>query len=263
MTFEHIIFQKADGVATIKFNRPKMFNALDFNLGNDFNKALEYCSDSEDIRAVVITGEGKAFCSGGDIALFRSYFDKDRSDPIRQIIKVANVGVLAIRKMRKPVVAAINGAVGGVGMSIAAACDLRICAASARFRAGYPQIGMVGDGGWTFLVPLHIGFGKAFELMFTDPMFDARQALEWGLVNWVVEDGEFEKAVRDLAIQLAQGPTTAYAIAKENLNRAMGGLLEQQIELERDGMFNASKTHDYVEGVNAFFEKRKANFKGR
>jgi 2-(1,2-epoxy-1,2-dihydrophenyl)acetyl-CoA isomerase len=173
------------------------------------------------------------------------------------------MGIITIRSMPKPVIAAINGAIGGAGMSIAAACDLRVCAASVKLRAAYTSVGLVGDGGWTLSIPLLMGFGKAFELMLLDPMFDAKQALEWGFVNMVVEDAEFEKTAMSLAVRLAKGPTTAYAIAKENLNNAMEGLIEKQLELERMGMCSDAKTKDYIEGVNAFLEKRKPNFLGK
>jgi 2-(1,2-epoxy-1,2-dihydrophenyl)acetyl-CoA isomerase len=263
MALENIIYEKKGAVAYVRFNRPKSFNALDDGLIKDFTRAMEMCSDDESIRAVVITGEGKAFCSGGDIAVFKSFFDKDRAEPFRELLKALNPGIITLRRMKKPVIAAVNGAVGGAGMSIAVACDFRICAASVRFRTGYPTIGMVGDGGWTLFVPLLVGFGKAMELMLLDPVFDAKQAHEMGLVNMVVEDEKFVSTVSDMAEKLAGGPTKAYAIIKKNLNASMEGLLEKQLELERMGMYNAAKTEDYVEGVNAFFEKRKAKFTGK
>ena len=263
MALENIIYEKKGAVAYVRFNRPKSFNALDLGLIKDFTKAMEMCSDDDSVRAVVITGEGKAFCGGGDIAVFRSFFDKDRAEPFRELIKVLNPGIITLRRMGKPVIAAINGAAGGAGMSIAAACDFRICAASVRFRTGYPTIGMVGDAGWTLFVPLLVGFGKAMEFMLLDPTFDAKQAHEMGFVNMVVEDEKFAATVSEVAEKLAGGPTKAYAIIKENLNAAMEGLLEKQLELERMGMYNAAKTEDYVEGVNAFLEKRKAKFTGK
>ncbi len=263
MALETMIYEKKGAVAYVRFNRPKSFNAIDYGFVKDFTKAMEMCTDDEGVRAVVLTGEGKAFCAGGDIAVFKSFFDKDRAEPFREIIKVLNVGIITLRRMPKPVIAAVNGAVGGAGMSLVAACDFRICAASVRFRAGYPTIGMVGDAGWTTFVPLLVGFGKAMEIMLLDPMFDAKQALDMGLVNMVVEDEKFTATVAETAERLAAGPTKAYAIIKANLNSAMEGLLEKQLELERMGMFHAAKTEDYVEGVNAFLEKRKAKFTGK
>ncbi len=263
MNFEHILFTKNSGVATIKFNRPKSFNALDLDSGSEIVAAIERCNEDEQIRAVIITGEGKAFCSGGDIAYFKKFLDTAPSEPFRDVIKYLNLAIIGIRRMPKPVIAAINGAVGGAGMSIAAACDLRISVASAKFRQAYTGIGMVGDGGWTIFVPLLTGFGKAMEMLLLDPVFDAKQAKEWGLVTVVVEDEKLNQTAFEIASKLAQGPTKAYAIAKENLNRSMIAHLESQLELERTGMIAASRTEDYVEGVRAFLEKRKPVFKGR
>jgi len=165
--------------------------------------------------------------------------------------------------MPKPVIAAINGAASGAGMSLAVACDLRMATASARFRQAYTGIGMVGDGGWTLFVPLLAGYSKAMELLLLDPVFDAHQAMAWGLVTQVVEDGQLENASMEMASRLAQGPTKAFGIAKENMNRALMAVLETQLELERSGMIAASRTSDYLEGIKAFTEKRKPDFKGR
>lgn len=263
MDYEGILYTKKDAVAEIRLNRPNLFNALHLKLGEELVNALEDCAEDSAIRCVILTGEGKAFCSGGDIQYFTAFMDGDPSTPFRQVIKQLNLAVLSIRRMPKPVIASINGAAGGAGMSIAAACDLRICAASARFRQAYTGIGMVGDGGWTLFMPLLVGFGKAMELLLLDPVFDAKQALEWGFVHQIVEDEKLGEASLSLAARIATGPTRAYAIAKENLNRAMMAVLESQLELERSGMIAASRTSDYVEGVKAFTGKRKPEFKGR
>ncbi|HRR42365.1 MAG TPA: enoyl-CoA hydratase-related protein [Syntrophales bacterium] len=263
MNFEHIVYTKENGVATIKFNRPKSFNSLDLDTSCEFVAAVEKCTEDVDVRSVIITGEGKAFCSGGDIAYFKKFLETAPSEPFRDVMKYLNLAIIGIRRMPKPVIAAVNGAAGGAGMSVAAACDLRICAASAKFRQAYTGIGMVGDEGWTLFVPLLIGFGRTMELLLLDPIFDAKQALEWGLVTQVVEDEKLKDTTLEIAAKLAQGPTKAYAIAKENLNRSMMANLESQLELERIGMMAASRTEDYVEGVRAFLEKRKPVFKGR
>jgi 2-(1,2-epoxy-1,2-dihydrophenyl)acetyl-CoA isomerase len=260
MQYDNILFTKADQVAVIKFNRPKAFNAFNFDLFNDLIKALEICGDDKDVKVIVITGEGKAFSTGGDVAMFES--SPDTSDTLRQLTKLLNFTITGIRRIPKPVLAMINGTVAGVGVSVAAACDLRICASSAKFRQAYTSIGLIPDGAWTLLLPLLIGFGKAQELVYRDPMLSAGEALDMGLVNQVVEDAELESTTRQIAMKLAAGPSIAYAIAKENFNQAMLGLLERQLELERSGMIRVGRTADAREGIAAFMEKRKPVFKG-
>ena len=257
MTFDNIIFERKGGVGTIRLNRPKNFNAIDFGLGNDLAKALEICHDDDETRVVVLTGEGKAFCSGGDLKVFRENMQPHPQDIVRQLIKVFNIIIMALRQMPKPVVAVINGPVGGGGFVFAAACDIRIAARSAIFRQAYTSISLVPDGAWTLVVPMLIGFGKATELVLLDPVLSAQQAHDWGLVNRVVDDADLWKEASGIVEKLAiSGPTRAFAIAKENLNNAMLGLLYRQLELERSGMIQAAKSDDYREGLTAFFDKR-------
>jgi len=261
MQFENVIFEKADQVGFIKFNRPKAFNAVDFGLFNDIIKALEICADDRDVKAVIITGEGKAFCAGGDVALFEG--SPDTSETLRQLTKLLNFTITGIRRISKPVIAMINGATAGVGVSIAAACDLRICASSVKFKQAYTSIGLIPDGAWTLLVPLLIGFSKASELVYLDNVFDAQEALAMGFVNKVVDDGELEKVTREIALKIAQGPTIAYSVVKENFNNALFSLLERQLELERRGLIWIGKTADAKEGIAAFIGKRKPRCKGQ
>jgi 2-(1,2-epoxy-1,2-dihydrophenyl)acetyl-CoA isomerase len=263
MVFDNIVLDGKDSIAIVRMNRPQSLNALSTGHLTDLVKGLELCAEDEGVRCVILTGQGRAFCSGGDIGEFRDSLDTNPSEPLRQIIKLLNIAILAIRTMRKPVIAAVNGAAGGAGISLAAACDLRICVASARFRQAYTSLGLVPDGAWALLVPLLIGFSRANELMLLDPVFDARQALEWGLVNRVVEDAELEREALELAGHLARGATTAFAIAKENMNHSMMDLLERQLERERSGMIRAGKTRDYQEGARAFFAKRRPEFTGK
>ncbi len=263
MELENVLYSKSNGVVTITLNRPKAFNSLNLAMGGDLVRALEAAHDDPEARAVIITGSGKFFCTGGDIAYFKTFFDKDPSEPFRQVIKSLNLAVMLIRRMPKPVIAMVNGAAGGAGFTLAAACDLRICANSTKFRYAYTAINMPGDGGWSLFVPLLIGFGRTMELIMLDPVLDAQQALQWGLVTKVVDDADLEKESRAMAARLASGATRAFAIAKENMNRSMLAILESQLELERSGMIAASRCSDYFEGVNAFFEKRKANFQGK
>ena len=182
---------------------------------------------------------------------------------LRQLTKLLTLVITGIRYIPKPVIAMINGATAGVGISIAAACDLRICGSSAKFKQAYTSVGLVPDGAWSLLIPYLIGFGKATEMVLLDPLLDAGQALEYGLVNRVVKDSELEKVTLDIACQLSMGTSLSYAIAKENMNNALYGLLERQLELERKGVISIGKTMDFNEGLTAFFEKRKPNYVGR
>lgn len=186
----------------------------------------------------------------------------DLGDTTRQMTKAFDPLISGIRRMGKPVIAMINGATMGAGLSLAAACDLRICAASAVFRQAYTSVGLVPDGAWSLLVPLLIGFGRASGFLFLDPMVDARKALEIGLVNEVVEDSDLETATLKYADRLSKGPLAAFAIAKDNLNRAMLGLLESQLEQERLGMMKAGRTRDALEGLECMMSRRKPEFRG-
>lgn len=188
MKYQNITFEKKNSIAIIRLNRPKQFNSINFELEHDLIRALEICHDDDDVRVVVITGEGKAFCAGGDLNVFRKDMKSNPQDVIRQIVKVFNFIIMGIRQIPKPVIAVINGTTAGGGLSLAAACDLRIAAESAKFMPVYTRIGLVPDGAWTLLVPLLIGFGKATELVLLDPVISAREALDMGLVNRVFPD---------------------------------------------------------------------------
>lgn len=262
MEWETVILRLQDGVATIIMNRPEQYNALNFKLGDDLIEALEVCIKNDDVRAVVLTGSGKAFCSGGDLSMAREFAAHDPSDPYRQLTKRLNRIVTDIRRLEKPVIAAINGAVGGAGLSIAAACDLRVASSKAKFRQAYTNVGLVPDGAWTLMVPLLIGFGRASDLVFLDPVFDAPKALEMGLVNKVAEPEELDNSAGQLAQKLAAGATRSFAMAKNLLNNSLLSLLERQLELERQAIMEAAKTGDYQEGLASFFEKREPKFNG-
>jgi len=264
MNEKSVLFERAGSIATIRFNRPQTFNAFSMSLGQDLIEALENCSYDDTIRAVILTGEGKAFCSGGDISVFKTSLDKDPSRPIRDLIVPFNKCITLIRRMPKPVVGAVNGVASGAGMSFAAACDYRVAASSATFKQAYTGVGLSGDGAWMLLVPMLIGFARAMEMILFDPLIDARKALEWGLVNEIVEkDGLMDRSLA-IAARLASGATKAYGLAKSNLNHAMMGIFDSQLQFEAEGMVKASMTTtDYLEGIRAFLERRKPEFTGR
>ena len=262
MKWETVIFDMVEKVAVITLNRPNQFNALNFQLGDDLVAALEECRKNVQIRSVILKGAGKAFCSGGDLSAAKEYVDTDPPDIYRQLTKRLNRIIVDLRRLKKPVIAAINGAAGGAGFSIAIACDLKIASSTAKFRQAYTNVGLVPDGGWFLFVPLLIGLGKTSELLFLDPVIDAEQALAMGLVNKVVEPGELDTAAMEWARKLAAGPAS-FAIGKQLLNESLLMLLERQIELERQGIMEAAGTSDYLEGLKAFFEKRDPVFQGQ
>lgn len=262
MSFNDIIFTKEGPIATIILNRPDNYNALNLSITNDIFKALEICGKDREIRVIVITGNGKSFCSGGDIKFFEEYAKTGPDEPIRQLLDPLHRMILDIRQMPKPVLAAINGAVGGAGMSLALSCDLRIASTQARFKLAYTSLGLAPDGGCTLFLGLMVGFAKTCEMVFLDPVYDAEQALSLGLVHKIVEPDKFADATRQWAEQLAAGATRSFAAGKVNLNHAFLTLLERQLEVERRGVLDTSLTSDYQEGLEAFLTKRKAVFKG-
>ena len=190
----------------------------------------------------------------------KEYLKSDPSKPYRQLIKGLNQVIIEIRQLSKPVIAAINGSVAGAGISLAAACDLRIAATSAKFKQAYTSIGLSPDGAWMLFVPLLIGFGKANELLYLDPTFNADQALEMGLINEVTGDENLESRATEIAKKIASGSRYSNAIVKDLMNKSMFSSLERQLELERQGIISASSTNDYAEGISAFFEKRTPKF---
>ncbi len=262
MDYKDILFCKDGTVATITLNRPDSFNALSLNLTAEIIAALDQCRQEQEIRAVVLTGSGKAFCSGGDIKYFEQYYRTQPDEPVRRLLGPLNQLITGIRKLPKPVLAAINGAAGGAGMSLALSCDLRICSSNAKLKQAYTSIGLAPDGGWSLWVGLLAGFSRASEMIFLDPVYDAEEALAMNLVHRVVAPDKLMETAGQWAGKLASGATQSFAIAKENLNNAMLGLLDRQLETESQGVIKASLTSDYQEGLEAFLAKRKPIYKG-
>ena len=262
MAFKEILFSREGSVATITLNNPERFNALGPIISSELLSVLGVCREDRGIRVVVLTGSGKAFCSGGDISYFEQFASSDPTEPVRRLLDPLHRIVLEIRQMQKPVLAVINGAVSGAGMSLALACDLRLCSSQARFKQAYTSLGLAPDVGWSLWVGLLAGFSKAAEMVFLDPVYNAEQALAMGLVHRVVGPEKLAEATLELAVQLAAGATRSFAIAKADLNHAFLSLLEHQLEVERKGVLDASLTSDYQEGLKAFRAKRKPDYKG-
>lgn len=264
MELQTILFERRGGVAIITMNRPNRFNAMNSVLGEELIQVLELCREDETIRAVILTGAGTAFSAGADLNDFKEAVGTpNQINPIRYLTKVLNRIIMDIRLLPKPVIAAINGPVGGGGLCFALACDLRVAADTANFKLSYTSIGLNPDGAFTLLAGAVVGLGKLNELIFLDPRLDAHQALEYGLLHKVVSAEELSAAALNWAEKLAAGATMAYARTKAMANEAMLPNLEKILELERQAIMASSKTSDYVEGITAFVEKRRPVYQGK
>lgn len=257
-----VLFKADDGLATITLNRPEAFNALNRDMGEALGEALEKCLAPE-IRAVVITGNGRAFCSGGDLKAMSEAGAAGLSQFLADLVPLFHQAVIKIRRLPKPVVAAINGPLGGGGLSLALACDLRFATAGAKFKQGYTSAALCTDGGFSLFLPAIVGYGRAAELLYLDQPFDAVRAKEWGIVQDVFADHEFREKTIEIAANLANGPTLSYARAKALLNESLFSGLEKQLELERQGMIAAGTTTDAIEGITAFFARRAPVYRGK
>jgi 2-(1,2-epoxy-1,2-dihydrophenyl)acetyl-CoA isomerase len=249
---------RAGAVQTITLNRPDVLNAFNAALHKALAGALKDARASE-VRAVVITGAGRGFCVGQDLSEFR----EGASDIGERLRGRYHPIVLAIRALEKPVIAAVNGAAAGAGLSLACACDLRIAAARASFVPAFVNVGLVPDSGGTFFVERLLGYAHAFEWMASGRRLTADEALGWGLVSEVVEDDELAARAAAVAGAFAELPPRAVGMTKRLFEGAGGHTLEEQLELEAQLQAVATQTEDFREGVAAFLEKRKPAFEGR
>lgn len=264
MEYRDLILERMGGVARITLNRPDNFNAYDLELAAELEQAMESCGSDPDVGAVILTGRGKVFCSGGDIKEMRSWIERGE-EPVsvlfQRLTRHLHGTVVEMRRMPKPLIAAVNGAAAGAGFSLALACDIRLASTSARFTQAYTRIGLVPDGGSSYFLPRLVGPARAAELMFLNRLLTAHEALEWGLVSRVIEGEALEEEAIGLAQELASGPTRAYGLLKRLLGRTWELSLEGQLEEERRAIVEASLTADFQEGIEAFVAKRKPTFK--
>jgi 2-(1,2-epoxy-1,2-dihydrophenyl)acetyl-CoA isomerase len=245
-------------VLTITLNRPDVLNAFNAAMHGALGAALKDARDPE-VRAVVLTGAGRGFCVGQDLTEFREA-PGDIADRLRSNY---HPNVLAIRALEKPVIAAVNGAAAGAGLSFACGCDIRLASDDATFVPAFINIGLVPDSGGTYFVARLLGPARAFEWMTSGRRLSAQEALEWGLVSEVVRADDLAERAAELAAQLAALPTRGIGMTKRLFDRAGGSTLEEQLEWEAQLQSAATKTDDFREGVAAFLEKRDPQFKGR
>ena len=244
---------------TISLNRPERANAFNFEMIAALQGALRQASMDAQVRCVVLTGAGSSFCAGHDITEMLAAQGQDISYH-KHLEETYNPLILQIRRLEKPVIAAINGPVAGAGMGVALACDLRVAAETALFTVGFSGIGLVPDSAVSLLLPALIGLGRAAEFTFTNRPITSMQALEWGLVNQVVPEEHLPEVVGELAAGLAAGPTGAYGLTKRLFNQNVLPDLEKALAFEGELQEVASKGQEHVEGVKAFLEKRKPSF---
>jgi len=250
----------SNGVCTLTLNRPEVFNSFNKVMAIALQNALDDCASNDEVRAIVITGEGKAFCAGQDLA--------EATDPngpeLKSIVRDHyNPIIERIRAIEKPVIAAVNGVAAGAGANIALACDLTVAKQSASFIQAFSKIGLIPDSGGTFFLPRIIGMQKALALMMTGDKVTAEQADAMNMIYKAVSDESFEEEVTKLAETLAKMPTRGLGLTKKAVNQSFSNDLSTQLAVEEELQTEAGQTEDFSEGVNAFLEKRKPEFKGR
>jgi 2-(1,2-epoxy-1,2-dihydrophenyl)acetyl-CoA isomerase len=248
--------------AKLELNRPERMNAWNTQFGLDLLAAVQSLAEDPDVRAVLVTGAGRAFSSGADLKEGLEPTPDGHPDVYKVLTERYHPIIVTIREMPKPVVAGVNGAAAGVGLSLALACDLVVAAESAYFLLAFVNIGLVPDGGSSLLVPSRVGFARAAEMAMLGERVGARQALEWGLINQVWPDAELAARTDDLVSRLADGPTRSYAGAKRQLNSWLYQQMDEQLELEARVQQEMAASGDFAEGVTAFTEKRTARFRG-
>jgi 2-(1,2-epoxy-1,2-dihydrophenyl)acetyl-CoA isomerase len=260
--YEAVNYYRRGGAAKLELNRPERLNAWNDQLSTDLLAALNAAADDPDVRAVLVSGAGRAFSSGADLG-DRLSGQSGQPDVYSRLTDRYHPIIVGIRQMAKPVVSAVTGAAAGIGLSLALACDLVVAAESAYFLLAFVNIGLVPDGGSSLLVPSRVGFARAAEMAMLGERVPARQALEWGLINRVWPDGEFTTRADELLERLANGPTRSYAGTKRELNRWLYEGMDAQLEFEARLQQEMAGSADFAEGVLAFAEKRPVRFTGR
>jgi 2-(1,2-epoxy-1,2-dihydrophenyl)acetyl-CoA isomerase len=268
MSYETLLYAVDQGIATITLNRPAVLNAINPQMIEELREVMHSISDDAHVRAVVLTGAGRGFCSGADLKGRQRVKPSEAPPDARQVAaerlrRTYNPLVLAIRTIEKPFIASVNGVAAGAGCNLALACDIVLASDEARFGNVFSRIGLIPDCGGHYFLPRLVGFHKAAELMFSGDIIDAREAERIGLINRVVPHAELAQVTQEFAERLARGATRAIGLCKRTLNVGITGELAAVLDAEAEAQAQASQTEDHWEGVQAFLEKRPAHFSGR
>src|SRR6478672_4673693 len=247
--YEHILVSQSEGITTIVLNRPEKLNAMIGHMRRDLAEALEHAGSDRSVRVVVITGAGRAFCAGGDIAFMADLMQRRDAEEFSRILGAGRRVILAIRQMTKPVIASINGPASGAGFNLALACDLRIASTNASFSQSFAKVGLHPDWGGTYFLPRLVTPNKACELFFLGDSIDAEEALRLGLINFVVAPSELEAETRKLAERLREAPAIAIAAAKQAVYMSQSAELEEMLRYENEAQMRCFDSDDGAEGV--------------
>lgn len=254
-----IKFERKNNYAIITLNRPEVLNSFNREMALELQKVLDACATDKSIRAILLTGEGRAFCAGQDLA---EAIAEDGPSIDTIVREHYNPIIMQIRSIEKPIVCAVNGVAAGAGANMALACDLVLASDKASFIQSFSNIGLIPDSGGTFFLPRLVGMQRATAMMFLADKVSAATALEYGMIYQVQEASVLMEQAEALAARLADMPTKGLGLTKRALNLSFFNSLEDQLDVEEDFQTQASRTYDNKEGINAFLEKRKAKFKG-